>query len=111
MRLPSDPDKMPWKQRFPDIKKAFVILLGADGVVDSSAALRARSGTEWSPSENEKIPALIVFPRSTGEVSFILKICHGLYIPVTPWGGGTSLDGALATTRGGIVMDLSRINK
>ena len=38
-------------------------------------------------------------------------ICHRRRIPVTGYSGGTSLDGALASTRGGICIDFSRMNR
>lgn len=92
-------------------KAEFIDLLGYDGVNIVPGDLNARSSTEWSPSPTQQLAAMIVFPCTTSHVSEIMKICHKRRIPVTPFSGGTSLDGALATTRGGVVVDVSRMNK
>ena len=45
-------------------------------------------------------PLLAVLPRSTNEVSAVLRICHQEGVPVVPRGAGTSLaGGALPTDR------------
>ena len=78
---------------------------------DNPGNLKSRSSTEWSVSPSEIHASLILFPQSTLQVSEIMKICHRRRIPVTGFSGGTSLDGALASTRGGVCIDFSRMNK
>ena len=56
-------------------------------------------------------PDCVAFPTTTQEVSAILKICHGEGCPVTAWGTGTSLEGNSLPVRGGISLDLSRMNR
>lgn len=53
---------------------------------------------------------LIVRPKSTEEVSAIVKIANKYKIPITPRGGGADLVGG-STTDTGILMDLTRMNK
>lgn len=53
----------------------------------------------------------LIFPVSTEEVSGILRYAHANHIPVTPRGAGTNLTGATVPTKGGIVLDLSRMNR
>ena len=53
----------------------------------------------------------VVFPVSTEEVSQIMKYAWGNNIPVTPRGAGTNLVGSTVPIRGGIVLDLSRMNR
>lgn len=53
----------------------------------------------------------LVFPLSTGEVSGIMRYAHAHSIPVTPRGAGTNLVGSTVPVRGGIVLDLSRMNR
>lgn len=86
-------------------------LLGKDAIDDSPTSLKARSSTAWSKSPTDSTASLLVFPQSTEHVSEVMKICHRRRVPVTGYSGGTSLDGALAATRGGICVDFSRMNK
>lgn len=52
----------------------------------------------------------IVKPKSTQEVSKIIKLANKEKIPVTPWGGGTDLTGANSPIDGGIVLDMKGLN-
>jgi D-lactate dehydrogenase (cytochrome) len=62
----------------------------------------------WFP---EALPDAVAYPETTAEVAALVTICarHGL--PVTPWGTGTSLEGHALAIRGGISLDLSRMNR
>ena len=53
----------------------------------------------------------LVFPESTKEVSDIMKYAYEHKIPVTPRGAGTNLVGSTVPADGGIVLDLSRMNR
>lgn len=53
----------------------------------------------------------LVFPLSTWEVSGIMRYAHAHSIPVTPRGAGTNLVGSTVPIKGGIVLDLSRMNR
>lgn len=55
--------------------------------------------------------AALVFPLSTEEVSGILGYAHANRIPVTPRGAGTNLVGSTIPLQGGIILDLSRMNR
>ena len=53
----------------------------------------------------------LIFPKSTGEVSRILKYAHENGIPVTPRGAGTNLVGSTVPIYGGMILDFSRMNR
>ena len=57
------------------------------------------------------LPAGIIWPVTTEEVSRILAWAYENDVPVTPWGAGTSTEGNPVPTRGGLVMDLTRMNR
>lgn len=53
----------------------------------------------------------LVFPVSQEEVSGILAFAHKNQIPVTPRGAGSNLVGSTVPVQGGIILDLSRMNR
>ncbi len=57
------------------------------------------------------LPAGIIWPTTTAEVARILSWTYENNVPVTPWGAGTSTEGNPVPTRGGLVVDMSRMNK
>jgi D-lactate dehydrogenase (cytochrome) len=57
------------------------------------------------------LPAGIIWPVSTDEVAQILGWTYDNDIPVTPWGAGTSTEGNPVPTCGGLVIDMTQMNK
>lgn len=57
------------------------------------------------------LPDAVAFPENTDEVSAILKICTKHGCPVIPYGIGTSLEGHVVPTHGGISVDTSKMNQ
>lgn len=55
-------------------------------------------------------PDAVVFPRSTAEVSDIVKVCATHKVPVIPFGTGTSLEGHVNAPAGGVSVDLSQMD-
>ena len=53
----------------------------------------------------------LIFPLSTREVSDVLRFAHENRIPVTPRGAGTNLVGSTVPIKGGVILDLSRMNR
>lgn len=56
-------------------------------------------------------PDAVAWPLSTAEVSAVLKICNEHLVPVVGWGAGTSLEGHALAVRGGLTLDLTRMNR
>ena len=56
-------------------------------------------------------PSAVVMPRSTEEVSKVLKYCNTEKIPVVAFGAGSSLEGHVLPLFGGISLDLTELNK
>ena len=57
------------------------------------------------------LPAGIIWPHTTEEVSRILTWAYQQEVPVTPWGAGTSTEGNPVPTRGGLVVDMTQMDK
>ncbi len=56
-------------------------------------------------------PDFIVFPGSKEHIIEILAIASSEGIPITPRGGGASFQGSSLPVRGGIILDISRMNR
>jgi D-lactate dehydrogenase (cytochrome) len=93
-----------------ELRAALVEALGEDARVsdgDSERELHAADMTFHRPQR----PDLVVYPSSTEDVSRVLAIASERRVPVTPFGAGSSLEGHVIPTRGGISLDLSRMNR
>jgi glycolate oxidase len=55
-------------------------------------------------------PDIVILPRTTEEISEIMKICHAERIPVTPRGAGTGLSGGALAQHGGVLISFERMN-
>jgi D-lactate dehydrogenase (cytochrome) len=55
-------------------------------------------------------PDAVVFPQSTDEVSAIVRIAGRHRAPIVPFGIGSSLEGHVNAMRGGVSIDVSRMN-
>ena len=73
-------------------------------------AIREQHGHTTTWIENQP-PDAVVFPRSTEEVSEIVKTCAAHRVPVIPYGTGTSLEGHVNAPAGGISVDMGQMNR
>ncbi len=78
--------------------------------VTTSSAIRAHHGKDESYLPDAP-PDAVVFPRSTDEVRDIVGICRRHRVPMIPYGVGTSLEGHVLAIRGGVCIDLSKMNQ
>jgi D-lactate dehydrogenase (cytochrome) len=93
-----------------ELRDALLEALGEGGRVsdgDSERDLHAADITFHRPQR----PDLVVYASSTHEVSRVLAIASERRVAVTPFGAGSSLEGHVIPTRGGISLDLSRLNR
>jgi D-lactate dehydrogenase (cytochrome) len=74
---------------------------------DSERDLHAADLTFHEPAR----PDLVVYPESTDEVSHVLALAHEHGIPVTPFAAGSSLEGHVIPVRGGISLDVTRMDR
>ena len=56
-------------------------------------------------------PEAVVFPETTEEVAAVLAFANRAGVAVVPFGAGTSLEGHVIPVRGGISVDLSRMDR
>ena len=81
-----------------------------DQRLSTSLAVREQHGQDESYHEG-RAPDAVVFPRSTEEISEIVKLCAAHSVPVIPFGTGTSLEGHVAALHGGVCLDVSEMNE
>ena len=74
---------------------------------DSVRQLHARDEAYTPPA----LPDAVAFPESTEEVAGIARICAAHGCPIVPYGIGTSLEGHVVPVKGGVTVDLSRMNR
>ncbi len=56
-------------------------------------------------------PQAVVFAESEAEVARVVALCAAHRVPVIPFGAGSSLEGHLLAVRGGVSLDVSRMNR
>ncbi|MCK0208206.1 FAD-binding oxidoreductase [Starkeya koreensis] len=91
--------------------------LGGIRTEENPALVRQKSRDFYwySPTLKRQLDAvsgdIVAFPASEAEVLAILAACHALAIPVTPRGAGTGNYGQAMPLDGGLVLDLSGLDK
>jgi len=78
--------------------------------VTTTRPVREHHGTDIS-SYPVTPPDAVTFPRSTEEVVAIVGLCARHGTPMIPFGVGTSVEGHVLATHGGVCIDLSQMNR
>ncbi len=82
-------------------------IVGKDGYSVEPAVLYTYG---FDASIFHRTPDMVVQPRTTEQVSEVMKIAYANKIPVVPRGAGTGLCGSAVPIEGGIVMAMQRMN-
>lgn len=90
------------------IVERLLAILPADAVVHDETETRAYECDALSAYRCPPLAA--VLPRSTAEVSAVLKLCHAMGVPVVPRGSGTSLAGGALPTADCVILGVARMN-
>jgi FAD/FMN-containing dehydrogenases len=78
--------------------------------VATSEAVRQQHGHSLTWTANQP-PDVVVYPRTTEEVSEIVRLCLRHNVPIIPFGTGTSLEGHINAPYGGVSVDLSLMKR
>lgn len=100
---------MPTKSPRERHRAAFQKFLKADQVLSDPAEcahFATDRTTKYAPHAS-----LVLFPRTTDEVSRILKYCHKHDVKIVPSGGRTGLAGGAVATQGEVVLSLTKMNR
>lgn len=90
------------------IKRGLRDIVGPENFTDKLIDLVSYS---YDASSYESRPECAVWVQSTEQVSKILALANENVVPVTVRGAGTGLGGLAIPARGGIVVDVTRMNK
>ena len=74
---------------------------------EETLARHSRSITYHPPH----LPDAVVFPENKEEVAAVLRYANERGVPVVPFGEGSSLEGHVVPVRGGISLDLGRMDR
>src|SRR5947208_15672963 len=83
-------------------------LLGDAAVADDAATLAAHSSDKWFAAHQ---PEVVVFARSTSDVSKLLRVASQEKIPVTARGGGFGYVAGCVPAQGGVALSRMRMNQ
>ncbi|MUW13698.1 FAD-binding protein [Halorubrum sp. CBA1125] len=76
--------------------------------VDFDKSVRERYASDASV-HSSTMPDAVVSPRRTTEVASVLSAANDRGVPVTPYSGGSSLEGNAIPVRGGIVLNMAEL--
>ena len=93
-----------------EVVRKLTTIVGEEYISTRADILLAYS-VSASTSYDPVLPDAVVRPANTSEVSKILKVANEYKLPVTPRSGGSSLQGEVIPQKGGLVVDLLRLNE
>jgi D-lactate dehydrogenase (cytochrome) len=76
----------------------------------TSQAVRQQHGNTvtWIASEP---PEAVIYPQSADDVQQVVRICARHFVPIIPFGAGTSFEGHVNAPFGGVSIDLKDMNR
>ncbi len=90
------------------LKDQLEALVGPDVLFDDADTLTLHAKDKWFASQT---PDLVALPRTTAQVSAILRFATQHKIAVTPRGAGVGYVGGCVPAKGGIALSLARMNQ
>ena len=90
------------------LKQGLIQIVGETNVTDELIDMVSLS---YDASEHSHRPEAGVWAESAEQVAEIMKLANREKIPVIPRGAGTGLSGMAVPIRGGIILDLNRMNR
>ncbi len=78
--------------------------------LSTTDAVREHHGHDMS-RQPTRLPDAVVFAENEDEVARVVSACFEAGIPVTPFAAGSSMEGHTIPLKGGISLDLTRMNQ
>jgi glycolate oxidase len=83
-------------------------IVGKANVLDAAVDLQLY---QYDAYLEERRPDAVVFVHSTDEVAGVVRACNKYDVPFVPRGGGTNLSGGTIPFKGGVVLEMIRMNR
>ena len=103
---------------WPSVADNLAQIVGPENVLTEPAELDRYSADALTPYRAyyaddafDRLADVIVRPGDTGEVSRIVALAQDRGVPLIPYGGGTGVMGGILPVRGGIILDVGRMNR
>jgi D-lactate dehydrogenase (cytochrome) len=93
-----------------ELREALLAVIRDPTRVSVSESVRQQHGRDLTYHHPHQ-PDVVVFPETTEEVSQVLRIANERRVPVVPYAVGSSLEGHVIPVRGGISLDMNRMNR
>ena len=98
-----------YNQVTPELIEAFKKIV--PGKVFTGDEINADYSHDEMPIYGKGAPTVLVEATTTEDIAAIVKLCYENSIPVIPRGAGTGLTGAAVALHGGVMIDMSKMNK
>src|SRR3990170_2889449 len=92
-----------------DIKERLTAIVGKENVLDDPETLKSYS-KDYSLTPS-CLPFYIAIPKDTFAIQKIVRLANETRIPLIPLSSGIHLHGGTVPSQGGIVIDLTRMNR
>jgi alkyldihydroxyacetonephosphate synthase len=99
-----------------ELADALAQIVGADNVLRQPQAREGYAHDQWwyaiaAADAGRPIsrPDAAVTPTTPEQVAAVVQLANERHIPITPWGGGSGVQGAANVDRGGIVIDTRKL--
>ena len=90
-------------------KDSLAKIVGHDRVRDDDVSLAQFSRDQsFAPSRR---PDVVVYPETVEEIQAVIRYANEVRVPITPFSSGLNFHGAAVPDHGGILLNLSRMNK
>jgi glycolate oxidase len=83
-------------------------IVGKANVLDADVDLQLY---QYDAYLEERRPDAVVFVHSSDEVAGVVRACNRYDVPFVPRGGGTNLSGGTIPFKGGVVLEMIRMNR
>jgi FAD/FMN-containing dehydrogenase len=91
------------------VKKKLIDIFGEDRVVDEEKILLEYSKDQsFSPKRK---PDFVVFAETVKEIQQVVRLANETLMPIIPFSSGLNFHGAAIADHGGIILNLSRMNR